>query len=172
MTEARGTGDPEGEYRRALAENERYVAVFDRSRLTATPTTRLAVVTCMDARIDLQEALGLRIGDAHVVRNAGAFATEDVIRSLVVSQALLGTGEIILIGHTGCGLQGASDDDIRRRVLASTGRPTDLAFGSFDDVVAHVRDQLAILRDHPALRRVPVHGLVYDVTTGRLAEVA
>lgn len=164
--------DRSHEYRRALEENERYVAVFDRSELSAAPNARLAIVACMDARIDVADALGLRVGDAHIIRNAGALATEDVVRSLVVSQQLLGTQEVLLIAHTGCGLDGADEDDIRAGVRGSTGADTDLVFGAFDDLEGMVREQVAILREHPALRRVPVHGLVYEVETGRLREVA
>lgn len=164
--------DRTAEYRRAIEENERYVAVFDRSKLTAAPQTGLAILACMDARIDVEDALGLRVGDAHIIRNAGGLATEDAIRSLVVSQQLLGTNEILLIAHTRCGLDGANEDDIRARVERTTGSPTGLVFGAFDDLDAMVREQVAILREHPALRRVPVHGLVYEVETGRLREIA
>lgn len=164
--------DRSGEYRRALEENARYVAVFDRSKLTAAPNARLAILACMDARIDVADALGLRVGDAHIIRNAGGLATEDAIRSLVVSQQLLGTEEVIVVAHTGCGLDGADEDEIRGRVRSTTGAETDLVFGAFADLHEMVRAQVAILRAHPALRRVPVHGLVYEVESGRLREVA
>ena len=157
--------------RRVLQENERYVEVFDRSRLGAAPLEGLAVVACMDARIDIEDALGLRVGDAHIIRNAGGLATEDAIRSLVVSQELLGTEEIIVVAHTGCGLHGSSDAAIRERVERNTGHVTDLSFGTFEDLDATVREQVSILRTHPALKRVPVTGLVYEVETGRLREV-
>jgi carbonic anhydrase len=160
--------DRSPEYRRVLEENERYTEVFDRSRLTAAPLSGLAVLACMDARIDVEDALGLRIGDAHIVRNAGGFATEDAIRSLIVSQQLLGTDEILVIGHTGCGLHAVTDDELRRRVLGTTGHATELAFGAFVDLDATIREQADILRTHPALRRVPVHAFVYEVETGRL----
>jgi len=164
--------EPSAEFRRAIEENERYVAVFDRSKLTAAPHRGLAILACMDARIDVEDALGLRVGDAHIIRNAGGLATEDAVRSLVVSQQLLATDEILLIAHTGCGLDGADEDDIRARVLRTTGAATDLVFGAFTDLDTMVREQVAILREHPALRRVPVHGLIYEVETGRLREVA
>ena len=93
----------EGEFQRILEQNERFTEAFDRSALTAAPLTGLAIVTCMDARIDVEDALGLRVGDAHIIRNAGALASEDVIRSLIVSQQLLGTREIVVIAHTRCG---------------------------------------------------------------------
>jgi carbonic anhydrase len=110
-----------GEYARLLAENERYTETFDRSALTAAPLSGLAIVACMDARLDVEETLGLRTGDAHIIRNAGGLVTDDVIRSLIVSQQLLGTNEIVLIEHTGCGLHGADADALRSRVAAAAG---------------------------------------------------
>ncbi len=160
-----------GEFRRILDENARYAEAFDRSALTAAPLTGIAILTCMDARIDVEDALGLRVGDAHIIRNAGGLASRDAIRSLVVSQQLLGTREIVVIGHTGCGLHGASEDDLRRRVAESTRHEPELRFGVFDDLDAMVRDQVRALRGHPALLEVPIHGLVYDVGTGVLREV-
>ncbi len=94
---------PDSEYGRALAENERYVAQFDRSSLPLHPARKLAVLACMDARITVEDVLGLRTGDAHFIRNAGGLATDDAIRSLVISQELLGTEEVIVLEHTGCG---------------------------------------------------------------------
>ncbi len=163
------------EYPRLRAENERYTEAFDRSALTAAPLSGLAVIACMDGRLDVAEALGLRTGDAHIIRNAGGLVTDDVIRSLIVSQQLLGTDEIILIQHTGCGLHNVDEDELRERVAASAGVTAEdipIAFGGFPDLAASVREQVTILREHQLLRRVPVHGLVFDVTTGRLHEVA
>jgi carbonic anhydrase len=167
--------DRGAEYARLLAENRRYTEAFDRSALTAAPLSRLVIVACMDARLDIEESLGLRTGDAHIIRNAGGLATDDVIRSLIVSIELLGTEEIVLIEHTGCGLHGVDESLLRERVAANSGLPPDhipVAFGGFGDLEANVRAQVAILRDHPFLQRVPVHGLVFDVSTGRLHEVA
>jgi carbonic anhydrase len=163
------TTDPR--FDRLLAHNERYVEAFDRSRLTATPRTGLVVLTCMDARIDLAGALGLEIGDAHVIRNAAGLASVDAIRSLVVSQQLLGTREIVVIGHTRCGLHGADEAGLRAGVAASTGHETSMAFGAFDDLDAMVREQVEILRREPVLLDAPIHGLVYEVETGRLRPV-
>jgi carbonic anhydrase len=160
------------EYGRLLAENERYVEVFDRSALTAAPLSGLAVIACMDARLDVEEALGLRTGDAHIIRNAGGLATDDAIRSLIVSQQLLGTEEVIVIGHTGCGLLGIDEAGLRRRLEAETAASLDLGFGGFDDLESSVRHQVERVRTHPWIRRVPVHGLVFEVETGRLREVA
>lgn len=163
------TGD---EYRRVLAENRRYIDAFDRSALTAAPLSGLAILACMDARLDVEEALGLRTGDAHIIRNAGGLATDDAIRSLIISQHLLGTDEILVIGHTGCGLLRADEDGLRARLGAESGKALDIAFGSFADLEASVRAQVDRLRTHAWLKRVPVHGLVYEVETGRLREVA
>lgn len=163
-----------GEYARLLAENERYTEAFDRSALTAAPLSGLAIVACMDARLDVEEALGLRTGDAHIIRNAGGLVTDDVIRSLAVSQHLMGTDEIVLIEHTGCGLLGADDEDLRARIRASAGDPTaaeGVTFGAFADLERNLRAQVARIREHPWLHRVPVHGLIFDVATGRLHEI-
>jgi len=159
------------EFERILEQNERFAEAFDRSALTAAPLTGLAIVTCMDARIDVEDALGLRVGDAHIIRNAGGLASQDAIRSLVVSQQLLGTREILVIAHTGCGLHGASEADLREKVELSTGNATQMSFGSFVDLDALVREQVEILLDEPSLLEAPVHGLVYEVETGRLRQV-
>jgi carbonic anhydrase len=160
------------EYGRLLAENARYAATFDRSALTAAPLRALAILTCMDARIDVEDALGLRVGDAHIVRNAGGLASADAIRSIVVSQQLLGTREIVVIGHTRCGLEGVDESALRGRIAESTGATTTLGFGAFADVEAMVREQVAVLRDEPTLLHGPVYGLVYEVETGLLRQVA
>ncbi len=159
------------EFERILEENLRFSEAFDRSALTAAPLTGIAILACMDARIAVEDALGLRVGDAHIIRNAGGFATQDAVRSLVVSQQLLGTREILVIAHTGCGLHRADEADIRDRVEATTHHTTDLVFGAFSDLDAMVREQVRILRGHPALLRIPIHGLIYEVGTGRLRPV-
>ena len=125
----------------------------------------------MDARIDVEDALGIRVGDAHIIRNAGALATEDVIRSLIVSQQLLGTREIILVAHTKCGLHGADEDALRSRIEDSTGGVTQMGFGAFTDLEAMVREQVEVLRDEPVLLETEVRGLIYEVETGRLRPV-
>jgi carbonic anhydrase len=168
------TDDEEGsaEYERILAENLRYTEAFDRSALTAAPLSGLAVLACMDARLDVEEALGLRTGDAHIIRNAGGLATDDAIRSLIVSQQLLGTNEVLVIGHTGCGLLGADEAELRNRLEKQTGNRLKVEFGSFVDLDDCVRAQVERLRTHPWIRRVPVHGLVFEVESGRLYEIA
>jgi carbonic anhydrase len=165
--------DRTSEYARILAENRRYIDAFDRSALTAAPLSRLAVVACMDARLDVEETLGLRTGDAHIIRNAGGLVTDDVIRSLLVSVELLGTQEIVLIEHTGCGLHGLDEGRLRAQVAKESGGVADdsLEFGSFSDLEANLRRQVEILRSHPLLGRLEVHGLVFDVATGRLTEI-
>ena len=171
MTEA----DRSAEYARILAENRRYTEAFDRSSLTAVPLSRLVIIACMDARLDVEETLGLRTGDAHIIRNAGGLVTDDVIRSLVVSQELLGTQDIVVIGHTQCGLRDVDEATLREHVAAHGNVPAhgvDMRFGGFTDLDENVRRQVAILREHPYLRRVPVHGLVFDVANGGLTEVA
>lgn len=162
---------PAGEFERILAENERFQEAFDRSALTAAPLTGLAILTCMDARIDVEDALGIRVGDAHIIRNAGGLATEDAIRSLVVSQQLLGTREVIVIGHTRCGLDRADEDALRQRIELSTGSSTQMGFGAFTDLEAMVREQVEVLRDEPVLLDTEVRGLIYEVETGRLRPV-
>jgi carbonic anhydrase len=166
--------DEEGsaEYERILAENLRYVEAFDRSALTAAPLSGLAVLACMDARLDVEEALGLRTGDAHIIRNAGGLATDDAIRSIIVSQQLLGTNEVLVIGHTGCGLLGADEAALHDRLTRQTRQQLDVSFGSFADLDDSVRAQVERLRTHPWVRRVPVHGLVFEVESGRLYEIA
>jgi carbonic anhydrase len=160
-----------GEYGRLLAENERYTETYDRSALTAAPLTGLAIVACMDARLDVEEALGLRTGDAHIIRNAGGLATDDVIRSLIVSQQLLGTDEIVVIGHTKCGLLGADETALLERMAAATGHRFEIGFGAFEDLMTSIQASVETLRTHPWIKRVPVHGLIFDVATGRLHQV-
>ena len=155
-----------------MAENDRFAEAFDRSKLTAAPLSGLAIVACMDARLDVEEALGLRTGQAHVIRNAGGLATDDVIRSLIVSQQLLGTNEIVVIGHTRCGLLDVDEDALRDRLAAESGQDLDIDFGAFHDLRTSVEGSVERLRTHPWLKPVTVHGLIFDVGTGRLEEIA
>jgi carbonic anhydrase len=157
---------------RILAENDRYAAQFDRSALPLPPGRRLAVVACMDARLMIEDALGLRTGDAHVIRNAGGLATDDAIRSLVISQHLLGTEEVIVIEHTGCGMLTFEDEAVRERLGQETGESPDLPLLAFPDLEANLRAQVERIRSHPWVKDVPVSGLVYEVETGRLRHVA
>ncbi|MBF6605689.1 MAG: carbonic anhydrase [Chloroflexi bacterium] len=159
------------EYVRALNENERHAAQFDRSALPLPPGRKLAVLACMDARLTVEDVLGLRTGDAHIIRNAGGLATDDAIRSLVISQHLLGTEEIIVIEHTGCGMLTFEDETVRRDLAARTGTDVELPLLAFSDLEANLRAQIERIRAHPWVKDVPIHGLVYEVETGRLREV-
>lgn len=160
------------EFGRLLAENERYAESFDLGRLGPAPLAGLAILTCMDARMVLADIFGLRPGDANVLRNAGAVASDDVIRSLVLSQQVLGTREIVVLGHTGCGLFQLREDKLRADLAIQSGVPVDIAFGAFDDIDEHVRRQMARLAEHPLILDVPIHGLVYEVETGRARPVS
>lgn len=162
----------ESEYERLLAENERYADQLDRSELKPTPLAGLAILTCMDARIVVEDVFGLRPGDANIIRNAGAVASTDAIRSLVLSQRLLGTREVVVLGHSGCGLHQLAEDALRAELVRATGQTDDVGFGSFGDLDEHVRTQVQRIREHPWILPVPVHGLVYEVATGRVREVA
>jgi carbonic anhydrase len=166
------TQAPSAEYARILDENERYAAQFDHSALPLPPGRKLAVLACMDARLTVEDVLGLRTGDAHIIRNAGGLATDDAIRSLVISQNLLGTEEVIVIEHTGCGMLTFQDDEVHQQLVEKTGSDVDLAFHAFPDVESNLREQVRRIRAHPWIKDVPVHGLVYEVETGRLREVA
>jgi carbonic anhydrase len=155
-----------------LQNAERYAEGFDQGELPLPPGKRIAVVACMDARLNPYGLLGLNEGDAHVIRNAGGVITDDEIRSLSISQRLLGTEEIILIHHTECGMLTFSDDEFRRQVQADTGIKPEWAAEAFDDVEEDVRQSIARIRNSPFIpRKDSVRGFVYDVRTGKLAEV-
>lgn len=140
---------------------------------TPRPRLKVAILTCMDARIKLFDVLGLRHGDAHILRNAGGLATDDAMRSLVLSQHSLGTQEVMVIQHTDCGLHGVSDPDLARRIESSTGHPVTFAFGGFEDLDASVASSVERLRSAPWLVSdgPAVRGFVFDVATGKLREV-
>ncbi|HEY8845166.1 MAG TPA: carbonic anhydrase, partial [Candidatus Limnocylindrales bacterium] len=124
------------------------------------------------ARLSVEDALGLRRGDAHIIRNAGGLATDDAIRSLVISQHLLGTEEVIVIEHTGCGMLTFEDEAVRDRIAVETGEKVDLPLHAFNDLEANLRAQVERIRSHPWIKDVPVSGLVYEVETGRLRHIA
>ena len=156
-----------------LERNARFGAGFGAEVGHAQPARRLAIVACMDARLDTFRALGLAPGDAHVIRNAGGVVIEDVIRSLVVSQRLLGTREIMLIHHTDCGMQTFTDDELKDAIQADTGQYPSFAFEPFADLEQDVRDSIARLEASPFIpHRDRIRGFVYDCDTGRLNEVA
>ena len=156
---------------RVLAANETWAQRFAGSP-PVRPARGVAVVACMDARMDVLPMLGLEIGDAHVIRNAGGVVTEDTIRSLTVSQHLLGTREILLVHHTRCGLEGADEVAFAEGVEAATGSRPPWALRAFRSVDEDVRDSLRLIRECPYLVSHEVRGTVYDVETGRLREVS
>lgn len=156
-----------------LAHNERFAASFGDRGLSLAPRRHLAIVTCMDSRMDVFQMLGLGHGDAHIIRNAGGVVTDDVIRSLVVSQRLLGTQEVILIHHTNCGLQTISEDGFKHEIEAECGIKPWWAIETFVDPFADVRQSMSRLNSSPFIvSKSHVRGFVYDVETGRLHEVA
>lgn len=156
-----------------LRNAERYAESFDRGGLPMPPAKRVAVVACMDARLDPHALLGLSEGDAHVIRNAGGVITDDEIRSLAISQRLLGTEEIILIHHTDCGMLTFSDDDFRKQIQEDTGIKPEWAAEAFDDVEADVRQSIARIENSAFIpRKDAIRGFVFDVETGRLTEVS
>jgi carbonic anhydrase len=153
-----------------LANNRRYEREFDAADLPTAPRRQLAVVACMDSRIDLFAVLGLKNGDAHIIRNAGGIVTEDVVRSLTVSRWLLDTRHILVMQHTRCGLHRLNEDEVKARIEAS-GLTLPFALGRFDDVVNSVRDSVLRLRANPLLAEGTIRGAVYDVDTGRLDDI-
>jgi len=155
-----------------LANNRTFADSLPAKHLDVQPSRRLAIVTCMDSRLDVFAALGLRDGEAHVLRNAGGVITDDVIRSLAVSQRRLGTREAMLIHHTDCGMQKITDDGFRAELRQSTGVAPAFAIESFGDVDGDVRQSILRVRNSPFLpHRDRVRGFVYDVDDHRLREV-
>jgi carbonic anhydrase len=155
-----------------LANNRDFAASTPNSQLGLEPTLRLAIVTCMDSRLDVFQALGLRHGEAHVLRNAGGVITDDVIRSLAVSQRMLGTERVMLIHHTDCGMQTLTDDGFRAELQQATGVAPAFAIESFTDPVADVRQSiLRVRRSAFLLHRDRVRGFIYDIDSHELREV-
>jgi carbonic anhydrase len=151
---------------------EAYAATFDKAGLPIPPARKLAVVACMDARLIPTRVLGLEEGDAHVIRNAGGVVTDDEIRSLAISQRLLGTEEIVLIHHTDCGMLTFTDDEFRRSVQDETGIKPEWAVETFTDLDEDVRQSIARIKASPFIpRKDAIRGFVYDVETGGLREV-
>lgn len=156
---------------RLVDANARYAAEFTDPGMDARPVLHVAVVACMDARLDLHAALGLELGDCHTIRNAGGVVTDDVIRSLTISQRKLGTRSIVLIHHTGCGLESLTED-FRNELEAEVGQRPAWAVESFRDVDQDVRQSMQRVRTSPFLPHTDdVRGFVFDVKTGRLREV-
>jgi carbonic anhydrase len=156
-----------------VANNRAYQSSFTKGDLGLPPARGVAVLACMDARLDVHKILGLREGDAHVIRNAGGVVTDDAIRSLTISQRLLGTREIVLIHHTDCGMLTFSDDEVKRQIEADTGIRPSFALEAFPDADGDVRQSIARIKASPFIpHKDQVRGFVYDVKTGALSEVA
>jgi carbonic anhydrase len=155
-----------------LANNERYAEGFDKGDLPLPPAKHVAVVACMDARLHVSKLLGLEEGDAHIIRNAGGVITDDEIRSLAISQRLLGTREIVLIHHTDCGMLTFKDDDFRHQIEEETGVRPEWAAEAFEELDQDVRQNIARIKASPFIpHKDSVRGFVYDVSDGHLREV-
>ena len=155
-----------------LANNQAYAETFDKGDLPLPPGKKVAVLACMDARLNVYGALGLSEGDAHVIRNAGGVVTDDEIRSLAISQRLLGTEEIILIHHTDCGMLTFTDDQFKDSIQQETGIKPEWAAEAFSDLDTDVRQSIARIAASPFIpRKESVRGFIYEVETGRLREV-
>lgn len=155
-----------------LEKNAAYAAGFNQGGLPAPPAKKIAIVTCMDARIHPEAALGIGLGEAHVIRNAGG-RVADALRSLAISQTLLGTEEVAIIHHTDCGMLTFTDEDIRARLRARGADADHIAFLPFRDLEQSVRDDIALYGSSPIVRHdIPVHGYLYDVNTGKVSQVA
>ena len=156
-----------------LRNAQGYAETFDKGGLPIPPAKKVAILACMDARVNPSLIFGLKEGDAHVIRNAGGVVTDDEIRSLAISQRLLGTDEVILVHHTDCGMLTFSDDDFKRQIQEDTGIKPHWSAEAFDDLEGDVRQSIARIKASPFVpRKDSVRGFVYDVHTGRLREVA
>jgi carbonic anhydrase len=156
-----------------LRNNEAYAGSFDKSDLPKAPAKQLAMIACMDTRLNPYEILGLEAGDAHVIRNAGGIVTDEEIRSLAISQRKLGTREIVLIHHTACGMQGLDDEEFKQELEREAGERPSWEPGGFGDLEDDVRKSIARIRESPFIpHKDSVRGFVYDVETGKLNEVA
>ena len=157
-----------------LTANKRFAETFQLGDLPRPPARRLAIVSCMDARLSVERSLGLNPGDAHILRNAGGIVTEDVLRSLILSHHLLGTQEFMVINHTDCGMLTFEDEDIKKQLEEKTHATADVpaSFLPFRNLEENVRQQVEKIKAHPWLPKgVPVRGFIYDVRDGRLYEV-
>ena len=155
-----------------LGNNAKYAAKFSKGSLAMPPARKIAIVVCMDARLETGALLGLEEGEAHVIRNAGGVATDDVIRSLTISQRLLGTREIMLIHHTDCGMLTFTDAELKEGIYEETGIRPPFAMDAFSDVEDDVRQSIARIIASPfVMHKDAIRGFVYEVETGRLREV-
>jgi carbonic anhydrase len=155
-----------------LRKNAKFAAGFSKGNLPMPPAKKIAIVACMDARLEMGALLGLEEGDAHVIRNAGGVVTEDVIRSLTISQRLQGTNEIMLIHHTDCGMLGFTDAELEKSIQEETGVRPSFAMGAFSDLDEDVRQSIARIHASPfVVHKDAIRGFVYEVETGRLRQV-
>jgi carbonic anhydrase len=155
-----------------LESNARYAAEFDKGDLPLPPARKVAVVACMDARLDPARLLGLEEGDAHVIRNAGGVLTDDAVRSLAISQNLLGTEEIVLVHHTDCGMLTFTDDDFAKQLREETGSEPEWRAHAFNDLDEDVRKSIDVIKSSPFIPHKNVRGFIYEVESGQLREVA
>ena len=156
-----------------VKNNERYAASFDKGDLPVQPGRKIAVLACMDARLDPARVLGLEEGDAHVIRNPGGVVSEEAIRSLAISQHVLGTEEIVILHHTDCGMLSFSDNQFAERLESETGSRPGWDVQAFEDLDIDVRDSIDRIKASPFIPRTEsVRGFVYEVETGRLREVS
>ncbi|KAF7558566.1 hypothetical protein G7046_g5598 [Stylonectria norvegica] len=153
------------------AANHKFAATFNQAHLPSPPRRKVCIVACMDSRLDPAKALGLDLGDAHVIRNAGGRAVE-ALRSILISQQMLGTREIIVMHHTGCGMQSFSDHEFRSKIRRELNEDVHhMAFLPFSDLRESVLDDVTLLKKSPLILDVPITGYVYDVKTGRIEQV-
>ena len=157
-----------------LKANETYAKNFTLGGLPMPPARKLAILACMDARLTVEQFLGLKTGEAHIIRNAGGIATDDAVRSLIISHFLLGTQEFAVINHTDCGMLAFKDDDLAATLRQKTGAVAvaPVRFFSFRNLEDNVREQVQKIKSHPWIpRQIPVRGFIYDVKSGKLREV-
>lgn len=156
-----------------ITENTKYSENFKGGNLPPHPSKKIAVLTCMDARISINEVLGLKLGEAHILRNAGGIVTDDVLRSLIVSHELLGTERIFIINHTECGMATFKDEDLQKRLSEKyKSDASNIKFLSFGDIKENIESQMEIIRNSPFLSDIiSVHGFIYDIRTGKISEV-
>jgi len=161
-------------FKELMEHNRGYAERFDLGHLQTPPMRKLVILTCMDSRMDLEQLLGLKVGEAHMIRNAGGLATDDAIRSLILSTHLLGTRAIAVIQHTQCGLMAITDEQFRWRLSAESGRDAShLQFHAFTDIDQNVAEHVRRIRNNPFLPRdIEVRGYAYEVKTGALREIS
>ena len=156
-----------------LRANEEYAKTFRHGKLHMPPARKLAVLACMDARLTVEDFLGLETGDAHIIRNAGGLATDDAIRSLIISHELLGTNEFLVVNHTDCGMLTFKDEDLRKKLREKyKSDPAKISFYAFDELSDNVKQQVKRIRTTPFIPRdIPIHGFVYHVENGKLEKI-